>query len=92
MKGYLVVSILIAFVMALFSVQNAQTIRVSFLSWYIESPLAVILLISFAAGSLTAFCVSIPTRIRLAREIRALKDAPPHPPREKHDETTPPRG
>lgn len=76
MKGYLPLSILIALVMAFFSVQNAQTVRVSFLSWFFESPLAVLLLLSFAAGAVTAFLASLPGRLRLNREIRDLKRPP----------------
>lgn len=94
MRGFLVGAILIAFVMVFFSVQNAQTVRVSFLSWHQESPLAVILLASFAAGAVTALCASLPSQIRNRREIRTLKrqislSSPPTTP-ETHNETAPP--
>lgn len=70
MRGIMILSILIALLMTFFSVQNAQTVRVSFLGWFFDSPLAVVLLISFAAGALTSALASLPSRIRLLRELR----------------------
>jgi putative membrane protein len=69
----LVFSLLVALVAVVFAVQNAQPVRVTVFSWYFESYLVVILLLSFAAGVLAALLASIPGRVRKNSELREYR-------------------
>jgi uncharacterized integral membrane protein len=80
----------IAALAALFATQNAQHTQVSFLTWYFEAPLVMILLITFAAGSLTAFLAMLPASVRKSLEIKRLKSKPAPPPLTGTEQTPPP--
>jgi len=54
---------------ATFSVQNAQQVQVSFIKWYFEASLVVILLLTFAAGLTAGYLTSVPSRFRGRREL-----------------------
>jgi putative membrane protein len=69
----LVFSLLVALVAVVFAVQNAQPVRVTVFSWYFESSLVVLLLLSFAAGVLAALLASIPGRVRKNSELREYR-------------------
>lgn len=73
MNLYLFFSLAIALLAGLFAVQNNQVVRVSFLSWFFESPMVVVLLLTFSAGALTALLASLPGRIRTFKELKDLR-------------------
>ncbi|PKN12373.1 MAG: hypothetical protein CVU69_07770 [Deltaproteobacteria bacterium HGW-Deltaproteobacteria-4] len=50
MKFALIAAIVVSAVMAYFAVENSQQTQVSFLGWYFDAPLVIILLLSFGAG------------------------------------------
>ena len=50
MNAKLVIAIIVLFIFAVFIVQNAQVVMVSFLFWKIEASRAVVLMVTFVLG------------------------------------------
>ncbi|HOP40864.1 MAG TPA: LapA family protein [Geobacteraceae bacterium] len=73
MKIALVAAFIISLLMAFFAAQNSQHLQVTFLGWYFEGPLVIILLITFGIGVLTAFLATLPGSVRKSMEIKKLK-------------------
>lgn len=73
MRVLIAVSIILVLVATVFALQNSQPVSVNFLRWVLEAPLVVILLMTFLAGGLAAFLVSIPWRMKISRELSALR-------------------
>lgn len=73
MKFAFIVAIAVSVVMAFFAVQNSQQAQVSFLGWYFDSPLIIVLLLSFTAGAVAAFLAVLPGGLRKSIEIKKLK-------------------
>ncbi|GFE60634.1 lipopolysaccharide assembly LapA domain-containing protein [Geobacter sp. AOG2] len=73
MKFALVAAIALSVVMAFFAIQNAQTAQVTFLGWYFNGSLVIILLMSFGAGVLATFLAMLPGSVRKSMEISKLK-------------------
>jgi len=73
MKLSFVASMALAGLAAFFAVQNSQVSRVSFLGWYFEAPLVMILLLTFSAGAVTAMLMLWPATLRKTLEIRRLR-------------------
>jgi uncharacterized integral membrane protein len=73
MKFALIAAIVVSALMAYFAVENSQQTQVSFLGYYFDGPLVVILLLSFGAGVLATFLAFIPGSIRKNMEISQLK-------------------
>ena len=89
MTPAVLVAALIALVSMIFSLQNAQKVQVTFLAWFFEGPLVVVLLVTFLAGASAAWLVTLPTRLRLRREIETHRR---HEEEEKqHGDGQPPR-
>jgi putative membrane protein len=73
MKFALFVAIVVSVVMAFFAAQNSQQAQVSFLGWYFDGPLIIVLLLSFSAGAVAAFLAVLPGGLRKSLEIKKLK-------------------
>lgn len=73
MKFALIASIAVSALMAYFAVQNSQQTEVTFLGWYFNGPLVIILLMSFGAGVLATFLAVLPGSLRKSMEISKLK-------------------
>ena len=73
MKFALIVAIALSVVMAFFAVQNSQQTQLTFLGWYFDGPLVVILLLTFATGAVSAFLAMLPGSLRKSIEISKLK-------------------
>lgn len=73
MKLAFVASLAVAALAAFFAVQNAQVSKVSFLGWYLEAPLVMVLLITFAAGAVTMLLSLLPASMKKSIEIKRLK-------------------
>jgi len=69
MSFYTIFAIILTGLVALFSVQNAHTVKVNFLQWYFEGSLVIALLLTFVAGLVAAYLFSIPARFRKSREL-----------------------
>lgn len=73
MRFLFAVAILLMTIAAIFALQNAQPVSVNFLRWSFEASLVIVLILTFAAGALAAFLVSIPRRIKVSRELTSLR-------------------
>ncbi len=82
---YLLV-VLFALAVAVFALQNATPVRVSFLAWETkEAPLAAVILVSAAAGAVLVGLIGFVQRWKLRSRIRQLeakfRAGEPAPPR-----------
>jgi uncharacterized integral membrane protein len=73
MKFAFILAVAVSVVMAFFAVQNSQQAQVSFLGWYFDGPLIIVLLLSFSAGAVAAFLTVLPGGLRKSLEIKKLK-------------------
>lgn len=64
MQVLIIIALLIAIVAVLFALQNLTTVTVTFLFWSIQASLALVLLITLAAGVLISVLASLPGLIR----------------------------
>ncbi len=75
MKFALIAAIALSMVMAFFAVQNSQSGQVTFLGWYFNGPMVIILLLSFGAGVIATFLAMLPGSLRKSLEISKLKSS-----------------
>jgi lipopolysaccharide assembly protein A len=73
MKFTLIVAVLLSLVMAFFAVQNSQHTQVTFMGWYFDAPLVIVLLLAFGIGATAAFLAMLPGSLRKSIEISKLK-------------------
>ena len=58
MNAKLIVAMVVLFIFAIFIVQNAQVVTVSFLLWKIEASRAIVLMVTFVLGLFTGWILS----------------------------------
>lgn len=73
MKFALIAAIALSIVMAFFAVQNSQPAKVTFMGWYFDSPLVIILLLTYGVGAVSAFLAMLPGTLRKSIELSKLK-------------------
>lgn len=73
MKFSLIAAIALSALMAFFAVQNSQQTHVTFMGWYFDGALVIVLLISFAVGVLSAILAMLPGSVQKSIEISRLK-------------------
>ncbi|MGW8272403.1 MAG: LapA family protein [Thermodesulfovibrionales bacterium] len=73
MQIFTFLALAIAIALLIFSVQNFQAVRVSFLAYSLEGPLAMILAIVFGSGFVSGILVSLPALFRRGSAIRTQK-------------------
>jgi lipopolysaccharide assembly protein A len=73
MQIFLLLSLAVAIIAVIFTVQNTTVTQISFLLWSFEGSLALMLLIALALGALFSFFASLPTLIRRDNMIRSQK-------------------
>ena len=64
-----IIALILTTLVALFSLQNAQQVQVTFFSWYFQGSLVVVILLAFALGLTTTALLSVPGRFKKAREV-----------------------
>lgn len=73
----MILSLILGFLLGaaalLFALQNTAVVAVSFLGYQFESSLALLILITFAAGVLVSLLVSIPSAMKDSFRIMGLK-------------------
>jgi uncharacterized integral membrane protein len=67
---YVIVALLLAILVAIFAVQNAQEVNIRFLLWTFQSSLVVVILISLGMGALLAALISLPQTLKARRRFR----------------------
>lgn len=73
MQATLIVSLMVALVVALFAIQNAAPVTVRLAFWRAETSLVVVILISAALGAMASALASLPGVFKLRRELRGLR-------------------
>jgi uncharacterized integral membrane protein len=73
MQIFLFFALFIAILAIIFAIQNNDSATVSFLLWESEGSLALVLLLSMAAGALISYLVSLPSSIKNRLEVRNLR-------------------
>ena len=72
MKLALFAALAVSVLMAFFAAQNSQHAEVTFMGWYFDAPLVIILIISFGTGALAAFLAMIPGSLSKSMKISKL--------------------
>jgi len=67
---YVIIALLLATLVAIFAVQNAQEVNIRFLVWTFQSSVVVVILISLGVGALLAALMSLPQMLRARRRLR----------------------
>ena len=67
---YLILALVLATLVAIFAVQNAQEVSVRFLVWTFQSSVVVVILISLGVGALLAALISLPQTLKARRRLR----------------------
>ncbi|MGH7479930.1 MAG: LapA family protein [Candidatus Methylomirabilales bacterium] len=67
---YVIIALLLATLVAIFAVQNAQEVNIRFLVWTFQSSVVVVILISLGVGALLAALMSLPQMLRGRRRLR----------------------
>ncbi len=74
--GTVIIVVIIAVIVTLFSVQNAMPVSISFLAWQFDASLAIITLLFFLAGMVTGAVMLLWIRVRRSMRKRTeAKDA-----------------
>jgi len=70
--SFMIVIVIIA-VIAVFSVQNADPVAITFLFWTFEASLAIVVFLSVLSGILIAAIISLPGKIRRISEAKKIR-------------------
>jgi putative membrane protein len=73
MQIFLILALVIALIAVIFALQNTVIITVSFLFWQVHGSLALLLIISLAAGALITFLALLPGLLRSRWSMRRLR-------------------
>jgi lipopolysaccharide assembly protein A len=71
MQIVVIFAMFIAGLAILFAVQNNNPVTITFLTWKVQSPLALVLLIALATGALISLLASLPTTTRDKLNLRS---------------------
>jgi uncharacterized integral membrane protein len=74
MQVIFILSLAIALLMVIFTLQNAEPIDVKFLFWNIRGSLALVLLLSFIAGVVTSFMLSLSSAMKKNKQKQEAAD------------------
>lgn len=74
MQKSLLVGLIIAVIMVIFAIQNAEEIVVNLWFWQVKSSLVVILLFTFILGAIFGLVFSIPTLNQKKKQIKELME------------------
>ena len=66
----IILAVAIIAVITVFSVQNAEPVTITFLSWTFQASLAIVIFLSVLSGVLLAAIMSLPGRVRRLRNKR----------------------
>lgn len=67
---YFMVALLLATLVAIFAVQNAEEVTVRFLVWTFHTSVVIVILVSAGMGALLAALISLPQTIKARRRLR----------------------
>jgi uncharacterized integral membrane protein len=75
--GIIIVACIIVLCVAMFSVQNAAPVAISFLFWRFDASLAIVIFLSALAGAVITFIVMFWLRVRRQAKEKQNRQAKP---------------
>ena len=69
----LIVALVLALLTAVFALQNATVVTVTFLAWSWEASLALVLIFTVAVGILIGYLAGLPSKFKKGGELRQAK-------------------
>lgn len=78
--AYLALGLLFALLVAIFAVQNAAAVKIAFLAWSAQVPLALVILGSVVVGAAVMALLSLAREYRLRRQRTPPPRGPQDPP------------
>ncbi|HYA88496.1 MAG TPA: LapA family protein [Nitrospirota bacterium] len=73
----LFIIVVMTIIVVIFSIQNAGSVAVSFLSWHFDASLAMVIALSFLAGMIIGMAILAAIRMsRSARKKKAMASKP----------------
>jgi len=73
MRFLMAIAIFLVVLAAVFALQNSQPVSVSFFHWSFSASLVIVILLAYAVGALSSFLFSIPWRVKVLKELSALR-------------------
>lgn len=74
MQLYLMVALLLALLVAIFAIQNADQVTIRFLLWTFQTSTVMIILISAGVGALLAALLGLPQNLKVRRRLRQSEE------------------
>ncbi len=73
MQVFIIIALLIAILAVIFALQNTVMVSITFLAWNIHGSLALVLLVTLAAGVVISLLASLPSLVRSRLTSRRQK-------------------
>ena len=73
MPATLIAMTFLSILVAVFAIQNAGVVEISFLGWTWQASLALVVLATFGVGILIGYLASLPSTFRKGKELRHQK-------------------
>ena len=73
MPFFVIIAVALAAISAIFAIQNAGVIAVSFLGWEWEASLAIILILSLGVGIVIGYLAGLPSTFKKASQLRRTR-------------------
>jgi len=70
---YFIVGLILGLAVAVFALQNTESIQIRFLWWQVQGPVAAVTLVSAVAGALVVFLFGLPGWLSAHWRIRGLE-------------------
>lgn len=67
---YFLSALVLATLVAIFAVQNAEQVTIRFLVWTFQTSVVIVILVSAGTGALLAALISLPQTIKARRRLR----------------------
>ena len=77
MQKKLIFGILLLILVVIFTLQNADSVPLKFISWQTEMPVALIIIITLSIGIILGIIFSIPTKKKKGEEKKEEDKDPP---------------
>lgn len=70
MPATLIAVTILSILVAVFAIQNATMVEISFLGWAWQASLAIVVLVTFGVGILIGYLAGLPSTFRKGKELR----------------------
>ena len=70
MPATLIAVTILSILVAIFAIQNATMVEISFLGWTLQASLAIVVLVTLGVGILIGYLAGLPSTFRKDKELR----------------------